>query len=105
MPMCVMLLMFTLDCMCFLAIVFCPQTSSDLNNTLNAMHALWTTDEEAGQRQYGLDFHNASYFGYAHFFHASYQDSDHFHEGLGFLSQVSESFAGGNLFDCYSFQP
>jgi hypothetical protein len=81
-------------------------TESDLAKTMDAMYALWGTDEETGQKQYGEKFHNAAYcktpfvflfysdvlkfivaVAEAHHFNAAWQDGDHIHEGLGFLPQ------------------
>ena len=62
-------------------------TSEDLDATMDAMYALWDTDEEEGQELYGENFHSSSYFAAAHDFNAAQQDSDHIHEGLGFLPQ------------------
>jgi Common central domain of tyrosinase len=60
---------------------------ADMSTVMDAMQLLWTTEEEHGQSLYGPDFHNATYFGYAHFFQASMPDSDHYHNGAGFLPQ------------------
>ena len=62
-------------------------TSSDLSKTMDAMFTLWDVDEDAGQSLYGEQYHSASYFAAAHDFNAAQQDSDHIHEGLGFLPQ------------------
>ena len=62
-------------------------TTADLTLTMDAMHALWSTEEEDGQELYGEDFHSASYMLKIHHFNAAWQDADHIHEGNGFLAQ------------------
>lgn len=62
-------------------------TKVDLDKTLDAMFVLHVTGEEEGQAKYGEDFHNATFFTNMHYFQASFRDSDHFHEGDGFLAQ------------------
>jgi hypothetical protein len=62
-------------------------TGDDLDATLNAMHTLWTTSEEEGQKKYGENYHSAEYFTTAHHFNAGQQESDHIHEGVGFIAQ------------------
>ena len=62
-------------------------SDEDLTATLDSMYALWSTEEEEGQELYGDDFHSASYLLKIHHFNAAWQDSDHIHEGNGFLAQ------------------
>jgi hypothetical protein len=62
-------------------------TDTDLNATMDAMYALWSTSESDGQSQYGMNFHSESWFTSAHVFNAAQVDSDHIHEGQGFLFQ------------------
>lgn len=62
-------------------------TPSDLSATMDAMHALWEYTEEEGQAKYGEDFHSSTYFSEAHHFNAAWIESDHIHEGLGFIPQ------------------
>lgn len=62
-------------------------STTDLDDTMDAMYTLWSVDEDEGQKLYGDDFHTASYFAAAHDFNAAQQDADHIHEGLGFLPQ------------------
>jgi hypothetical protein len=62
-------------------------TFNDLSDTLDAMYALWSTDEEEGRELYGDDFHNITWIVKAHTFNAAQQDADHIHEGMGFLPQ------------------
>ena len=54
---------------------------------MDAFYTLWTTEEEEGQSTYGENFHSSQWFGEAHLFNAGQQDSDHIHEGQGFLYQ------------------
>jgi len=62
-------------------------STSDLSKTMDAMHVLWEYGDEDGQDLYGENFHSSAYFSEAHTFNAAQQDSDHIHEGLGFLPQ------------------
>jgi len=62
-------------------------SADDLESTMESMYALWSTSEEEGQAKYGSNFHNSTYFASAHDFNAAWVDSDHIHEGLGFLPQ------------------
>jgi hypothetical protein len=62
-------------------------TEADLSKTMDAMFALWSTDEATGQARYGENFHAATYFAEAHHFNAAWVDGDHVHEGLGFMTQ------------------
>ena len=62
-------------------------TDADLSKTMDAMYALWSTSQEDGEAMYGKTFKNSTYFASAHDFNAAWQDSDHIHEGLGFLPQ------------------
>ena len=62
-------------------------SSEDLESTMEAMYAIWSTSEEDGQEKYGSNFHNSTYFASAHDFNAAWVDSDHVHEGLGFIPQ------------------
>lgn len=62
-------------------------TPADLDATMDAMYAMWSTPAEAGAEKYGEHFHTATYFAEAHHFNAAWQDGDHIHEGLGFFPQ------------------
>jgi len=62
-------------------------TSADLNATMDAMYTMWAMSESAGSKKYGSNFHAATYFVEAHEFNSAQQDSDHMHEGIGFLPQ------------------
>lgn len=62
-------------------------TLSDRDQIFDAMYLLHVTSEEEGQRLYGEHFHNSTFFLRAHYFAASFRDSDHIHEGYGFLTQ------------------
>lgn len=62
-------------------------SSKDLESAMDAMYTLWDVAESDGQELYGDNYHDASYFAAAHDFNAAQQDSDHIHEGLGFVPQ------------------
>lgn len=62
-------------------------TADHLSSTMDAMHTLWSVSEEDGQALYGENFHSSTYFAEAHMFNAAQRDSDHIHEGLGFMTQ------------------
>lgn len=62
-------------------------TTSDLDATMDAMYAIWAYTEAEGQKLFGEDFHNSSYFTGAHDFNAAWVEADHIHEGLGFIPQ------------------
>jgi len=62
-------------------------TDDDLHTAMDAMYTVYSTDEEEGAKKYGKTFHNSTYFLNAHHFNAAWRDSDHIHEGLGFLPQ------------------
>lgn len=62
-------------------------TDNDLSKTMDAMYTLWSTSDEEGRSLYGDNFHNSTYFVEAHHFNAAWKDSDHIHEGQGFLTQ------------------
>lgn len=62
-------------------------SSQHLEQTMNAFYTLWNTSETDGQLLYGESFHSSQWFAEAHLFNAGQQDSDHIHEGQGFLYQ------------------
>lgn len=62
-------------------------TTDDTNRTMDAFYTLWSTSEDDGRHLYGDEFHSAQWFSEAHLFNAGQQDSDHIHEGQGFLYQ------------------
>jgi len=62
-------------------------TDDDLDATMDAMYTMWDTTEAKGSEKYGENFHSASWFAEMHDFNAAWIDSDHIHEGLGFLPQ------------------
>ena len=62
-------------------------STEDLSATMDAMHTMWAVDEESGQELYGDNYHDAKYLLDFHHFNAAWQDSDHIHEGNGFLPQ------------------
>lgn len=51
-------------------------TSSDLEDTMDAMHTLWKVDDDDGQKNYGDDYHSSTYFVEAHHFNAAWQDGE-----------------------------
>lgn len=55
-------------------------SEANLNATMDAMYALWSTDEDKGQELYGDGFRNISYLLQMHHFNAAWRDADHFHE-------------------------
>jgi hypothetical protein len=70
-------------------------TESDLEETMDAMYTLWHVDEETGQKSYGQYYHSAEYYTQAHHFNAAQKESDHIHEGVGFIAQhikISNAF-------------
>jgi len=62
-------------------------TDADLQQTMDAMWAMWSIDEATGVEKYGDNFHNYEYLLGFHYFNAAWQESDHIHEGNGFLAQ------------------
>ena len=62
-------------------------TTADLADTMDAMHTLWTVNEADGQTKYGEYYHSAEFYTQAHHFNAAQRESDHIHEGLGFIAQ------------------
>lgn len=62
-------------------------TEADLTSTMDALYTLWSLSDEEGQKLYGENFHNSTYFSSAHDFNAAWVDADHIHEGLGFIPQ------------------
>jgi hypothetical protein len=62
-------------------------SADDLSATMDAMHALWLHNEEEGRAKYGDDFRSSTFFSEAHHFNAAWIESDHIHEGLGFIPQ------------------
>jgi len=62
-------------------------SEADLDDVMDAMYVMWTTSDEEGQELYGDNYHSASYMLKMHHFNAAWQDSDHIHEGNGFMTQ------------------
>ena len=62
-------------------------TADDLSATMDAMHTMWEYSEADGQALFGEKYHENEYFVSFHYFNAAWQDSDHIHEGNGFLTQ------------------
>eukprot|EP00595_Chromulina_sp_UTEXLB2642_P002269 CAMPEP_0196763506 /NCGR_PEP_ID=MMETSP1095-20130614/4234_1 /TAXON_ID=96789 ORGANISM="Chromulina nebulosa, Strain UTEXLB2642" /NCGR_SAMPLE_ID=MMETSP1095 /ASSEMBLY_ACC=CAM_ASM_000446 /LENGTH=479 /DNA_ID=CAMNT_0042116881 /DNA_START=795 /DNA_END=2234 /DNA_ORIENTATION=+ len=54
---------------------------------MDAMYELWVHSDEEGKAKYGENFLSSSYMTNFHHFNAAWQDSDHVHEGNGFLVQ------------------
>jgi hypothetical protein len=54
---------------------------------MDTMHRLWEVEESEGQRQYGEDYHAIEYFIKWHYIVSVWPESDHIHEGMGFLTQ------------------
>lgn len=59
----------------------------DLARTMDAMYTLWNVSEDTGRQLYGENYHSSSYIVKLHYFNAALQESDHIHEGNGFLTQ------------------
>jgi hypothetical protein len=62
-------------------------TEIDRNRTLDALATMWKVSEAEGQQMYGENYHDAKYLLDFHHFNSAWQDSDHIHEGNGFLLQ------------------
>jgi len=62
-------------------------TSEDLSAAMDAMYAMWEYGRDDGKQKFGDDFYEAGFFSAVHFYNAGFRDSDHIHEGLGFLPQ------------------
>jgi hypothetical protein len=62
-------------------------TSDDLSTVMDAMYTLWEYDTKKGQKKFGDDYYDADFFAETHFYNAGFRDSDHIHEGLGFMAQ------------------
>lgn len=62
-------------------------TPSDLRAYMDANYVMYSTSDEDGQKKYGPEFHNNTYFMRFHHFNSALRDSDHIHEGNGFLTQ------------------
>ena len=82
-------------CVCVCVLV-CFVASSDASTLIpphpapNHTHPALPTPhppDDTGQSKYGSDYHSSQYFVEAHEFNSAQQDSDHMHEGVGFLPQ------------------
>ena len=71
-------------------------TDDDLQAAIEAMYTMWSTDLEEVITLYGDNFKSSTYFVECHMFNAGQRDSDHFHEGQGFLPQHTKL---SNLFE------
>jgi len=61
-------------------------SSTELSEFMDAMQVLWSTNDTIGQSVYGTNYMSASTMLNLHFYQSSWRDSDHAHEGLGFIS-------------------
>jgi len=62
-------------------------TIKDRDLLLDTMYTLWSVSDDEGQKKYGANYHSSTYFVEWHFFNAGQRESDHIHEGAGFLTQ------------------
>lgn len=62
-------------------------TTDDLATTMDTMYTLWSVKEADGISLYGENYHDYTYLLKIHHFNAAWQDSDHIHEGNGFMMQ------------------
>lgn len=62
-------------------------TPSDLRAYMDANYVLYSTSDEEGQKIYGSKFRNNTLIMRYHHFNSALKDSDHIHEGNGFLTQ------------------
>lgn len=62
-------------------------TPSDLSAYMDANYVVYSTKDEDGQKKYGPAFVNSTMMMRYHHFNSAQQDSDHIHEGNGFLIQ------------------
>eukprot|EP01038_Epipyxis_sp_PR26KG_P004342 gene4342-6145_t len=62
-------------------------SNEDLKSFIIASHEMYELSDQEGQRLYGPEYRSNSYLLQYHFFNAAQQDSDHIHEGNGFLLQ------------------
>ena len=62
-------------------------TTEDLNTFLDTSHMLHTISDDEGMSRYGSKYRSSSYLQKFHFYNAAQKESDHIHEGNGFLMQ------------------
>jgi hypothetical protein len=62
-------------------------SDTDQGTVMDTMYTLWSVDEETGQETYGENYHDSNYLLKFHHFNAAWRESDHIHEGNGFLAQ------------------
>jgi len=62
-------------------------STSDLSACMDAMYTMYSLDEETGAELYGDTYKPSSYLLGFHHFNSAWQESDHIHEGNGFLPQ------------------
>ena len=78
----------TADFMCmYVRREFRSLSADDLSASLDAMHTLWEYSSKKGKSKFGDAFESAAFFADVHNYNAGWRDSDHIHEGLGFLPQ------------------
>ena len=62
-------------------------TKDDLSTAISAIWKMWSVDQDEGEALYGSNYLNYARLLEYHYFNAGWQDSDHIHEGKGFLPQ------------------
>ena len=62
-------------------------TETDLSTFMDALEVMYSVDTTTGQELYGDDYRSSSYLLSFHHFNSAWQESDHIHEGNGFLMQ------------------
>jgi hypothetical protein len=65
-------------------------SNTSVSKLMDAMHAVWATSEDTGQERYGSSFHSSTFFAKAYAFNVAQFDTDHIHEGSGFLFQYNK---------------
>ena len=62
-------------------------SSDDLSQAMDAMYTMYTVSDEVGEELYGDTYKPSSYLLGFHHFNSAWQESDHIHEGNGFMPQ------------------
>jgi Common central domain of tyrosinase len=62
-------------------------TEADLDTLMDTMYVLWETNDKEGAKLYGENYKSSAYLVNLHHFNAAQQESDHIHEGNGYLMQ------------------
>eukprot|EP01038_Epipyxis_sp_PR26KG_P007907 gene7907-10732_t len=60
---------------------------ADQNKFYETAYELWKYGDKEGEKRYGQNFHSNTGLYRLHYFNAAQQDSDHIHDGNGFLMQ------------------